>query len=378
MNINGKKLFYHCLIIILLTDILLGCSELSDNNHYERTAPLMFHVDEVGHGQYMTEDVKTLKNELNENMDWTAPHYFWNQLEPTNDIYNWDELDTFIITSQNKYRVLFVGPGFVQTGDDDFYMTGEIPLWLTNRYSNPQLKEEYGELLQEIVSRYKDDIYMWWIGGEVNLGGNEQAFSWTMWKDWLKWQINLMRAVDPDAKIAISFGSWTDYHEQMPFNAIYEIDGANELINEGINFDVIAIEYHYGSRQNGDLNNFKQALADLKTVGKKFFIWEVYYPGGTDSNYQSDWGWAYPPLEGYTEEWQANQLYETLKIAYEDNQIIGINMFHLLEVTYNEYDPSDSEAGWRCFAGLIKSDGTPKQAYYRVRDYWNEILSKIN
>ncbi|MCD6120756.1 MAG: hypothetical protein J7K04_02850 [Spirochaetales bacterium] len=66
-----------------------------------------------------------------------------------------------------------------------------------------------------------------------------------------------------------------------------------------------------------------------------------------------------------------------MKIVYEDNQIIGINMFHLLEVTYNEYDPSNYETGWRCFAGLIKSDGTPKQAYYMVRDYCNEILDLI-
>jgi arabinogalactan endo-1,4-beta-galactosidase len=134
---------------------------------------------------------------------------------------------------------------------------------------------------------------MWWIGGEVNMRGDIDAFSWDMWKEWLEWQVPLIRASDPDAVIAISFGSWTDYHElyKMPPNAIHEVAGAEELIDEGIDYDVIAIEYHYGSLNEGGIAELKNALRQLGRVGKDIFIWEAFYPGGTDPEYQSCWGW---------------------------------------------------------------------------------------
>ena len=368
-----KKYFIITILmfLVIISLILLSCILFFDEDDKAAPLPFMFHVDEVGHEQYMNESVMELKNELNENMDWTSPPYFWSEIEPTDNQFIWNELDDFASKNQGKYRVINMGPGFIPTGDGDFSMVGDIPSWIENKYANPQLREQYRELLQATVSRYKDDIYMWWIGSEVNMGGDIDAFSWKMWKEWIGLQVNWIRAIDPDAKIAISFGSWTDYHEQMPPNAIHEIDGSRELINnEGVDFDVVAIEYHYGTLQNGDINNLRQALTDLKSVGKEIFIWEVFYPGGTDSKYQNYWDWEYPPEDGYTEEWQADQLYETLKIAYEDPKIIGVTMFHFQEITYDEINPADWEAGWRCYAGLVRADGTPKEAYFKIRDYW--------
>jgi hypothetical protein len=372
------------LIIMILTSLFILSLILNSYNLFDNrkdgeatSLPFMFNVDEVGHRQILGNDFAIeLKNGLNENMDWTAPPYFWSEIEPVDNQFNWNELDDFLSNNKNKYRVINMGPGFIPTGDGDFSMVGDIPSWIENKYSNPQLKEQYRELLQAIVSRYKDDIYMWWIGFEVNLGGDVDAFSWEMWKKWVGLQVSWMRVIDPDAKIAISFGSWTDCHEQMPPNAIHEGDGTRELINEGVDFDVIAIEYHYGTLQNGDIDNFRQALTNLKSVGKEIFIWEVFYPGGTDPKYQDYWSWEFPPDEGYTEEWQANQLYETLKLAFEDAKIIGINMFHFQEITYEEIDPTDREAGWRCYAGLVRVDGTPKEAYFKIRDYWKMISDR--
>ena len=111
-------------------------------------------------------------------------------------------------------------------------------------------------------------------------------------------------------------------------------------------------------------------------MGKEIFIWEVFYPGGTDSNHQDNWDWRYPPEGGYTEEWQAEQLYETLKMAYEMPQVIGINILHFQEITYSDTEPDNWEAGWRCYAGLVRADGTPKEAYFRIRNYWNEISGR--
>jgi len=173
------------LIIMILTSLvifslILTSYDLFDNGEDGKATslPFIFHVDEVGHRQILGSDFAIeLKNGLNENMDWTAPPYFWSEIEPTDNQFNWNELDDFISNNKNKYRVINMGPGFIPTGDGDFSMVGDIPSWIENKYSNLQLKEQYRELLQAIVSRYKDDIYMWWIGFEVNLGGDVDAFS---------------------------------------------------------------------------------------------------------------------------------------------------------------------------------------------------------
>jgi hypothetical protein len=375
----GKK---YPIIIIVISSLILSlsitsCNQNRDNEHEMAPAvPFMFHVFDPGHGETLGDDfAKELKDELNENMVWTAPPYFWADIEPSDNQFNWDELDDFVDSHRDKYRVINMGPEFMSDDEGNIFIGGDVPDWIENRYSNAQLKEQYGELVREIVSRYKNDIDMWWIGLEVNLGGD--GLSWETWKSWLRWQTGLIRECDPDGKIAISFGSWTAYHEkEIPPNAIHEIDGAEELINEGVDFDIIAIEYHYGTLQKGNINNLRQSLVDLASVGKEIFIWEVFYPGGTDSSCQDNWDWEYPPEGGYTEEWQAEQLYETVKMAYEIPQVVGINILHFQEITYSDIGPDDWEAGWRCYAGLVGADGTPKEAYFRLKNYWNEISGR--
>lgn len=358
--------------------IILICF-LSSCNLFDREEDLpsfMFNVDEVGHKERLGADyVQALKELLNETMTFDAVGYHWGDFEPVDDEFDWSELDGFISNNSDKYIVLRVGPCFEALGGADFKIGGEgTPSWLENRLSNPSLRLEYGEFLSAVANRYKDDLDMWWVGEEVNLGGD--GLSWDQQKDWVTWQVELIREFDTSTNIAISFGSWSDYHEAIPPNAIHEITGAQELISDGVDFDCLAIEYHYGTLQEGDIDDLRKALSDLKTVGKKIFIWEVFYPGGTDSAYQGNWDWEYPPVGGYTEEWQASQLYETLKLAYEDSMIIGINLFHFQEITYDEIDPTDWEAGWRCYAGLVKNDGTPKEAYLRVCDYWRRIYKR--
>ncbi len=355
---------------VILCVILTSCSFTSGEDNKEKKLSFMFLVDEVGHKEMLDSCyAKELKEDLNENVAYTAPGFFWPEIEPVDYEFNWKELDDLTSNNKDKHIIFRVGPLFAPIGDDDFYIAGEgAPDWLENRLSNPRLKQNYGSFLQAMVSRYKNDVSMWLVGEEINLGGD--GLSWEKQKEWIKWQVRLMREIDPDARIAISFGSWTDYHEEIPPNAIHEVEGALQLIDEDVDFDIIAMEYHYGTLQEGDLNNLRNAIDNIESIGKEIFIWEIFYPGGTDPEYQKYWDWKYPPECGYSEKWQASQLYRTLKLAYEDPKIIGIFIYHFQEITYDEINPTDWEAGWRCYAGLVKSDGTPKEAYFKIKDYW--------
>ena len=337
--------------------------------------PFMFHVFSAGHEQFLGGNyADDLKEALGENLAWTAPPYFWSGIEPTDDGFDWTELDDFVDDHSHVHRVINLGPEFMPAGGGDFFIAGELPGWIDNSYANPELRTQYGELIEAIVERYQDDIELWWIGLEVNSGGD--GLSWDQWKEWLAWQVGVMRAVDQDCRIAISFGSWSDYHEQIPPNAVHEVDGVLELVAGGTDFEVIAIEYHYGTLQDGDLDDMRDALDDLESVGKDIFIWEVFYPAETDSQHQHGWSWVHEPAGGYSEEWQAEQWYGTLAMAYEDPQVVGINFLHFQDITYSHIAPTEWEAGWRCHAGIVNADGTPRQAYHDVRDYWNSVAGR--
>ncbi len=338
----------------------------------QATDEFMFHVLDPGHSELLGSDFAwAVKDSLNENMLWTAPPYFWADLEPVHNEFDWAELDGFVGRNRGLHHVMNLRPDFMPAGGGDFYVAGELPPWIDNSWSNPELKSQYGEMVEAVVERYRDDFDMWWIGLEVNLGGD--GFGWEEWKDWFAWQVDLMRGVDPEARIAVSFGAWRDCAEPAP-NAIGEVEGALELVSEGVDCDVMAIEYHYGTLQAGDCTDLEAALSELEAVGKDIFIWDVFYPAETDTLYQDCSALVNEPPGGYTEEWQADQWLETISMAYEDPQIIGINAFHFQAITYAMIDPADSEAGWRCHAGFVRADGTPRKAYRVVKAYWNSVL----
>jgi len=374
--LNLKRIILIFLIFFIFTFQFSSCQlpgvSIDVPGTNDSVNPFMFHVFSAGHNEIMGAGYAyDLKEDLNENMEWTAPCYFWSTIEKSDNEFDWSELDDFVSSYSGKYRVINLGPEWMPGGGGDFYMAGDIPLWIENQYSNPELKKNYQELIEAIVSRYKDDVFMWWIGLEVNLGGD--GLSWVEWKEWLKWQVDIIKKIDSETRVAISFGSWEDYHESIPLNAIHEIDAIEELVNQDVEFEVVAIEYHYGTLQEGGIDSLEDALYDLKSTGKEIFLWEIFYPGDTDSEYQDYWSWDYPPVGGYSEEWQAEQLYQTLRLSFEDEQIVGINILHFQDLSYEDINPTDWEAGWRCHAGLVRNDGTPKEAYNVIKNYWISV-----
>jgi hypothetical protein len=60
-------------------------------------------------------------------------------------------------------------------------------------------------------------------------------------------------------------------------------------------------------------------------------------------------------------------------LSFEDEQIIGINILHFQDLSYEDINPTDWEAGWRCYAGLVRNDGIPKEAYNVIKNYWISV-----
>ena len=103
IGMYGKK---YPIILIVISSLILSlsitsCNQNRNNEHEMAPAvPFMFHVFDPGHGEILGDDfAKELKDELNENMVWTAPPYFWADIEPSDDQVNWDELDGFMTQS---------------------------------------------------------------------------------------------------------------------------------------------------------------------------------------------------------------------------------------------------------------------------------------
>ena len=91
------------------------------------------------------------------------------------------------------------------------------------------------------------------------------------------------------------------------------------------------------------------------------------------TRYQHPWGWDSPPEAGYSEGWQAEEWLGVLKLAVEDPRITGINVHHFQDLNYDLIDPTGWESRWPCHASLAKDDGTAREAYFRMRDYWGHV-----
>jgi len=93
--------------LLLLSVNLFKNQEIDGENSEDQLTLFMFHVFLAGHDEYMTETLYQLKADLHENMEWTAPPYFWDELEPIDNQFNWTELDNFINKSTKPFIVIF-------------------------------------------------------------------------------------------------------------------------------------------------------------------------------------------------------------------------------------------------------------------------------
>jgi hypothetical protein len=254
-----------------------------------------------------------------------------------------------------------------------------IPSWVNKDNLDGSFKEEYGDFVRESIGQVKQrnisvDVYL--VELEANFAGHEIAGNdwitnaWII--NWIKWEVELIKSVDPDAKIVIPLTP-TEFRPRESLDntgdrgKILVADFVNRMIQENVQFD--AFGFNVASGVHDKVDNWGDAQAVLSawsTIDKKIFVWAMGYPANNDDNLFFN----YPLEGGYSEEWQEEQYVNSLRMLLENPKVIGVSVD-----LYDFQEPGSAAAfHW----GLVGGDwANPETLFKRpsfdaVKEYWHD------
>jgi len=296
----------------------------------------------------------------------------WSRVEPVNNQWSWG--DEFFPSNTIEYSHCMLQIGALHMLA---WNSTDLPGWVNKDNLDGEFKEQYGEFVQEAVRQVKQrnisvDLYL--VELEANAAGHEIAGgnltnAWII--DWIKWEVELIKSIAPDAKIGIPLTPTEFRPEESLDNTddrgiILLADFVERMIQENVQFDAFGFNVASGAYDNVDNWTALQAVLDKwSTIDKEIFVWAMGYPANNDDNLP----FHNPRAGGYSEEWQKEQYVNSLRLLLENPNVIGVSI--------NLYDYQEPELATPYHWGLVGGDRTRPETLFKrpsfdaVKDFWH-------
>ena len=345
-------------------------------------------------------------------LDW-----FWGEIEPEDDVYNWSYLEvTGILDKDGNLRSdtehaehVFLRLGIIATSAwivgekmDTFRETG-YPIWI-DKNNLTQVKIKYLDFVEALLHhlKFKPDFYM--IEVEVNVLGINAGMTNSEILDWLNLFVNKIKEVDVTARVSIVVSS----SDLSPF--MEEQRTKNELLVEqdrcplsvtdflkkmnNTNYDIITVFIQpFGWFSKGNWSDASKFLDSLCAFNKFVYIAWVSFlveepqvpeilnpqPNGINTT-----GFVYyPNPEGHSEKWQKEQTMNLMKYIISNPKIIGV---HWDIIDYIETGTGGKDVEVRLATGFTPGyrdtktnevfEGEKRQVYEPMKELWQDFFSK--
>ncbi len=304
----------------------------------------------------------------------TIPIYLdhaWPRIEPVDNQWIWD--DEFP-SNINEYDHCMLRIGILHMLA---WNPTDIPTWVNKDNLDGEFKEQYGEFVQEAIKQVKQrdfhvDIYL--VELEANCAGHSiDGNDWitNAWIiDWIKWEVELIKSIDSNAKIVIPLTPTEFRPEESLDNTgdrgrILVADFVERMIQENVQFDAFGFNVASGAYDNVDDWTALQAVLDKwSTIDKEIFVWAMGYPANNDDNLP----FKNPRAGGYSKEWQKEQYVNSLRILLDNPKVIGVS------IDLFDYQEPGLAAPFRW--GLVGGDWTKPETLFKrpsfdaVKEYW--------
>jgi hypothetical protein len=302
-------------------------------------------------------------------------YWSWAQLEPQKEEFNW-----FYEYPEGFHSTADLGLHLPNFEED----SKTFPEWTEPEDIDGKFKQDYEEFVKAFVSYYNGTVDVYRLGLEANDGrwsGAAQGKSYDWATDWLKWQCSLIKETDPDAKISIDLApeilliregnpQELDWTRLPPPKPMWEMEFIQKLIDKEVDFDIIGIELHPGLYCN--LQDVREYLYFLEPFHRPIYIWQTVI-ASADTPFLAEEALVRGcyPAGGFTEEYQKEQILGLFEIAIENPKVIGIEYLSFVDDPHNRWSSNERFL----YGGLLREDGTPKPAYYALRDYWHSLFT---
>ena len=303
----------------------------------------------------------------------TIPIYLdqWFQFEPHENQWNWENA---FPTNRVDYGHCLLRIGILHMLA---WNPSDIPTWVKKSDLYGEFKEAYGEFVQEAVKQVEQrhisvDLYL--VELEANYAGHEIKENTNITNaeiiDWIKWEVNLIKGIDPHAKIVIPLTPTEFRPEESLDNTndrgkILVADFVERMIQADVQFDAFGFNVASGVYDKvDDWAALQTVLDNWSNIDKEIFVWAMGYPADNNDNIS----FRNPRAGGYSEEWQKEQYVNSLKLLLENTKVIGVSIYL--------YDYQES--GWLTPVhwGLVGGDRTKSETLFKrpsfdiVKEYW--------
>ncbi|KYK37738.1 MAG: prolyl oligopeptidase family serine peptidase [Theionarchaea archaeon] len=187
--------------LILFTLLLSSCiTEESPLPQTESEIPEVVEIPDQPFGIHTTSQLYTYLPRLG--ASWTFIGLLWKDVEPEQDVWNFQKADNIIQEARNNNITLIVK---IRTGT--CWATKEKSPSETS--SPPERLEDYSQFVSTVVSRYKNDVQYWAIENEMN---TQRFWTGTLeeYNQVLETAYTTIKEVDPNVQVLDSgFASMT-------------------------------------------------------------------------------------------------------------------------------------------------------------------------
>lgn len=284
---------------------------------------------------------------------WIRVDFNWFQLEPAKDSYNWGFMDSVVNNARAR-------------GLEIFATLAYTPSWASgtsNVADPPRDINDWYDFVYDTVNRYKSKIKYWGMWNEPNLKDFFTGNGW-QYREWiLKTGAQAAKAADPSCLVLgpelAHLKGWSDFMEE----ALKE-GGANYIdiithhcykgdTGEDI-FDYLDEDAFYWPWDDPPL---MKMLDNLGIDNKPVWLTEVgWHTSG--KAFFSD-GTQTETKDSVSENDQALYYHQLLWGVYKRSYLYKVFPYEIID------DPNPDVPKW----GIVKSNYTPKKAYYTYKDF---------
>ena len=294
----------------------------------------------------------------------------WAYFEPRDDEWHWEPAATsgsegidHVVARIGIMHVLAWNP------------RSRIPDWVDTEDLDGPIRTEFGEFVTEAVKHLSSsssppDLYL--VELESNAAAIELGKTNTWLIDWIKWEAELIKASDPNARVGVALANAdmvpNQYVGDETEDDIYMSTTAfiRRMVAAGVDFDVIAFSASSGVYNKLDSwTDLATYTNSLLVFGKQLYVYMLAYPAGRNDGAEL----YYPREGGYSEAWQSEQYVESLRFLLETEQVIGA-AFPL----YDYYEPPlMTPYEWGLVAGeeSDRESLTRRKSFDAVKEFWH-------